>query len=81
MNRLLEIGFQPAGHWRLEGDRTPFGPSRHGSQNNILFAFVCEGELKYVGKTTVSLARRMRGYGSPAYDLCPPEWRGGDGAL
>jgi hypothetical protein len=65
MNQLLEIGFQTAGHWDLDGDRIRFDIVRHGSQNNILYAFVCDGEVKYVGKTTVSLSRRMRGYRSP----------------
>ncbi len=65
MNRLLDIGFQPAGHWRLVGDRLSFELARHGSQRNILYAFVCDGEVKYVGKTVQPLRARMQGYKSP----------------
>ncbi|MDQ3521522.1 MAG: GIY-YIG nuclease family protein [Gemmatimonadota bacterium] len=62
MNRLLEIGVQPAGHWLLEGNQLTFELARHSAQKNILYAFVCDGEVKYVGKTTRTLATRMAGY-------------------
>ncbi len=65
MNRLLEIGFQPAGHWLLEEDQLRFELARHSAQKNILYAFVCDGEVKYVGKTTRTLAARMAGYKRP----------------
>lgn len=65
MNRLLEIGFQPAGHWLLEGNQLTFELARHSAQKNILYAFVCDGEVKYVGKTTRTLATRMAGYKRP----------------
>jgi len=66
MNRLLEIGFVPAGHWHLDGDRLLFDLTRHATQKNILYAFVCDGEVKYVGKTLQALSVRMVGYKSPA---------------
>jgi hypothetical protein len=65
MNRLLEIGVQPAGHWLLEGNQFTFELARHSAQKNILYAFVCDGEVKYVGKTTRTLATRMAGYKRP----------------
>lgn len=65
MNRLLEIGFEPAGHWILENDQIKCELIRHSSQRNILYAFVCDGEVKYVGKTVRALATRMAGYKTP----------------
>lgn len=65
MNRLLTIGFEPAGHWLLEGDKLKFELTRHAMQKNILYAFVCDGEVKYVGKTVRALAARMAGYKNP----------------
>lgn len=65
MNRLLEIGFQPAGHWLLEQDEIVLNLTRHSTQRNILYAFVCDGQVKYVGKTIQPLARRMAGYKNP----------------
>lgn len=66
MNRLLEIGFEPAGHWILENDQIKCELVRHSSQRNILYAFVCDGEVKYVGKTVRALATRMAGYKTPS---------------
>ena len=65
MNRLLEIGFQPAGHWLLAEGGLSFELLRHGSQRNVLYAFVSDGEVQYVGKTAQPLARRMYGYKNP----------------
>lgn len=70
MNRLLDIGFQFAGHWLLEGDRLRVAIRQHGEQRNVLYAFVCEGEVKYVGKSTQTLRKRMAGYISPG----PTSW-------
>ena len=38
---------------------------RHSTQTNILYAFVCDGEVKYVGKTIRTLSQRMYGYKKP----------------
>lgn len=65
MNRLLEIGFVPAGHWVLENDKLKCELTRHSTQKNILYAFVCDGQVKYVGKTVRALAIRMSGYRTP----------------
>lgn len=66
MNRLLEIGFQVAGHWHLDGGRARIAISRHGTQRNVLYAFVRDGlEVMYVGTSTMTLRARMAGYASP----------------
>ena len=66
MNRLLEIGFQPAGHWLLIDGKLRFDLMRHATQRNILYAFICDAEVMYVGKTIRMLATRMSGYKTPA---------------
>lgn len=65
MNRLLEIGFEPAGHWMLENGKLSFELIRHSTQKNILYAFICDGIVMYVGKTIRKLATRMSGYKTP----------------
>lgn len=65
MNRLLAIGFEPAGHWLLEREKLRCELTRHAAQRNILYAFVCDGEVKYVGKTRGSLSSRMSAYRTP----------------
>lgn len=67
MNRLLDIGFVHAGRWSLaEGKELELSLMRHAAQRNILYAFVTDGIVKYVGKTTRTLAERMAGYQRPA---------------
>jgi hypothetical protein len=39
---------------------------RHATQRNVLYAFACDGEIKYIGKSKMSLAARMSGYRNPA---------------
>ena len=65
MNRLLEIGFETCGHWRLTDGKLSAELRRHSSQHNVLYAFVCDGEVKYVGKTLQRLAKRLAGYRTP----------------
>lgn len=65
MNRLFDIGFQSAGHWHLIDDELSFELLRHGPKKNILYAFVSDGEVKYVGKTIQSLTKRLNGYKNP----------------
>jgi hypothetical protein len=66
MNRLVEIGFQQAGHWLLQDGKISYELSRLATQRNILYAFVCDGEVKYIGKTVSPLATRMSGYRNPS---------------
>lgn len=67
LNRLLAVGFKPAGKWSLANDvlRLTLEPAVMHEQN-VLYAFVVDGKLAYVGKTTQSLIKRMQGYRSPA---------------
>lgn len=65
MNRLLAIGFEPAGHWLLEDEKLKYELTRHSTQINILYAFVCDGDVMYVGKTVQTLAKRMACYKTP----------------
>lgn len=65
MHRLLQIGFQHAGSWTL-GDAGPrLNVTMHAHARNVLYAFVGDGEVYYVGKTTQPLGKRMYGYERP----------------
>jgi hypothetical protein len=66
MNRLIEVGFAAAGHWKLNGAKLACELTRYATQVNVLYAFVSDGEVKYIGKTKSSLATRMAGYRNPA---------------
>lgn len=65
MNRLLNIGFIPAGHWTLAGNSIRYNLTSHHTTKNILYSFISNGEIKYIGKTTMQLSQRMYGYQNP----------------
>jgi hypothetical protein len=66
MNRLLDIGFEPSGHWLLAEGKLVLELSRNATQRNILYAFACDGQVKYVGKSTRMLSKRLSGYKNPS---------------
>ncbi len=65
MDSLLAIGFEPVGHWLLRDGRLAFELTRHATARNILYAFVVDGAVRYVGKTIQPLRTRMAGYRTP----------------
>lgn len=66
MEKLTRIGFQPAGQWLLADDRLALELTGVSEQKNVLYAFVRDGDVQYVGKTTKTLRRRMMGYLRPS---------------
>lgn len=65
MNRLIEIGFQSVGLWKLVDGQPVCELTSQVNTPNILYAFVSSGEIKYIGKTTQTLKARMTSYQSP----------------
>ncbi|EOU9003690.1 GIY-YIG nuclease family protein [Escherichia coli] len=66
MNRLLEIGFIKVGYWELHDGKLSYSLDASFSDvTNNLYAFICDGEVKYVGKTTRLLKKRMYHYANP----------------
>jgi hypothetical protein len=65
MNRLLEIGFRLIGQWKIKRKKLDIELTAMMKNKNVLYAFVSNGEVKYIGKTIQSLQRRMYGYQNP----------------
>ena len=65
MRRLLQIGFELVGSWRLRDQQLALDLTRMNGQRNVLYAFVHDAAVLYVGKTTGSLENRMGGYLRP----------------
>jgi hypothetical protein len=65
MKRLTDIGFRRVGKWDaiLGGIRSELIDL--SEEKNILYAFISEAEVLYVGKTTQALKKRMYGYRNP----------------
>jgi hypothetical protein len=66
MRRLLQIGFEQVGNWRLHDQQLALNLTRMNGQRNVLYAFVQEASVLYVGKTTGPLESRMGGYLRPS---------------
>jgi hypothetical protein len=65
MNRLLNIGFINVGHWNLTNDSIKYNLTTHQTTTKVLYSFVSNGIIKYVGKTIMQLTKRMYGYQNP----------------
>ena len=62
MDRLFEIGFERAGFWELIDDDPHIELERYGNAANVLYAFISQLELLYIGRSGRSLRMRMDGY-------------------
>ena len=65
LQQLSDIGFRKVGSWGLLAGAPVFSFESDSSSTNVLYAFVSAGEVLYIGKTTLSLHRRMYGYQRP----------------
>ena len=66
--RLQEIGFELAGEWLLDDGEPRIEVRRYPAAANVLYAFFCDQELLYIGRSGRALGLRMQGYevGGPA---------------
>lgn len=62
---LREVGFVKAGQWFPDRNSIVFDLSAFGDQRNVLYAFVVEGAVMYVGKTEKGLKQRLKQYEAP----------------
>jgi hypothetical protein len=65
MLRLFEIGFQVVGHWCLSGNEPKLQLTNMQNDQNVIYAFVVDENVMYIGKTTQPLEKRMYGYQRP----------------
>jgi len=65
IERLEAMGFRKAADWRLETSGLECLFHEHAAAQNILYAFVSERTVLYVGKTVQTLKQRMYGYRRP----------------
>lgn len=67
LNRLVQVGFEPAGKWILEARGLGLDLSKPmAEQRDVLYAFAVDGTVSYIGKTALSLRERMQQYKTPA---------------
>lgn len=66
MKRLKNIGFVKAGNWLIKNDELEYDLVSYNSEKNILYCFVCNDNIKYIGKTVKTVSQRMYGYKKPS---------------
>lgn len=65
MDRLFKIGFRNVGKWIQNQSGIEYVLNDCGEDSNILYCFVSENTVLYVGKTVQPLKKRMYGYQKP----------------
>lgn len=65
LQRLENMGFRRCGQWSLETNALTCMLTEHASASNVLYAFVSDGVVLYIGKTVRSLKQRMYNYRMP----------------
>ncbi|MDR1147699.1 MAG: GIY-YIG nuclease family protein [Spirochaetaceae bacterium] len=65
MQEILKIGFENVGQWFIANGDINFTLNKFAEGNNILYAFIVNNEIKYIGKSTKTLAERMGQYRNP----------------
>jgi len=62
---LLDLGFEEAGSWVLTDKLLKCQLTKHASECQILYAFVSQDQVLYIGKSVRSLRSRLYGYEKP----------------
>ncbi len=65
LNKLKDIGFVKVGEWEIMNDYFAHTIENHLEERKMLYAFVSENDVLYIGKTTNFLRARMNGYKNP----------------
>ena len=65
LDRIQSIGFRSAGSCISLDGKLAFELNELADSRNVLYAFVVDGRLMYIGKTVQTLRKRMAGYRSP----------------
>ena len=64
-DKLAELGFIKVGSWFLRDEKIGFELLSHKKGTDFLYTFVSGEEVLYIGKSTMSVYRRMMGYKNP----------------
>jgi hypothetical protein len=62
LTRLLNIGFRYVGEWHLVRKKLGYTLYSENDSRNLLFAFVSETEILYIGEISESFKRMLYGY-------------------
>jgi hypothetical protein len=63
--QLENMGFRKLGEWEIAADKLQCIMTSDATAKNVLYAFISDGVVLYVGKTVRSLKQRMYNYQNP----------------
>jgi len=66
MEKLTEIGFVKIGKWKLKNNELELFLDSNNSNKNILYSFICDDKVMYIGKTVKTISQRLYGYKKPS---------------
>ena len=61
------MGFINVGNWTFQNSILKYHLTSHQKTSNVLYSFVTNGVIMYIGKTTMPLTKRMYGYQNPGH--------------
>lgn len=64
IKNLVNIGFNHLGNWIHQGKTISY-TIKDINRKNFLYTFVVDDEIKYIGKSTQTIAKRFSGYIKP----------------
>lgn len=59
------MGFKEYGIWKIENEKIKCELIADAAAQNVLYAFISDGDVLYIGKTVRSLKKRMYNYQNP----------------
>lgn len=65
LEKLTQVGFTKVGRWILKSGKPRYSVDALVGATDVLYAFVSDGQVLYLGKTIKGLRGRMNGYQSP----------------
>ena len=63
--RLIQVGFEEAGEWFIKDNVLRYRLTQNDQASKILYAFVTDEQVLYIGKSNRTLAQRLNGYTNP----------------
>ncbi len=65
LNNIKELGFIKYGECDIQNNTLAFKLTKESSISNFLYAFVVKTEVRYIGKSTQSIYKRLNGSKNP----------------
>lgn len=65
VEELKKVGFKCVGEWDIQDNKINLDLKDMKDQSNVLYSFVVDNNIKYIGKTTKPLLERMKWYEKP----------------